>query len=272
MKILRIATTILFIATVVLFGLFYMDKKKSTDYTYPTIQAETQLIEVSVDATEEELLAGVTAYDEKDGDITDKIVVESVSRFDKNHECTITYAVCDSNNHVAKTSRILRYKNYIPPKFTMRDSLVFGLDEEVSIHDALGAEDSIDGDISDKVVITATDFSDDSVGVFSLSLQATNSMGDIVYLDLPIYVENISAMAPTIELTEYLIYVKKGEKPDFSSYVSSVTYQGHESQDTTLDISTDFNPDKPGLYSVHYHATRASIYESHNVLNVIVEE
>ncbi len=271
MKILRIVTTILFVIVVILFGLFYIDTKRATDTTYPSIELESDFIEVSVDATDKELLAGVTAFDGKDGDISNKVVVESISKFDKNHECIVTYAVCDSNNHVAKTSRSMRYKNYTPPKFTMSSSLVFGLDEDVDIHGSVGAVDSIDGDISDKVVINATDFTDKTAGIYSVSLQATNSMGDIVYLDLPIFVEERSTLSPRIELKEFLVYVPKGGNVNLKSYVTGVFQQSLEVKNPEIQIVSDFNKNIPGVYTVHYHTTQKG-YEGHNVLTVIVEE
>ena len=272
MRILRLATVALFAVTLLTFFVFFAVKKIGTDRTYPVIEISEGVLEVDVNVTQEELLKGVTAYDKKDGDISSDIVIESVSRFVEGTECIVTYAVSDSDNHVAKGTRNIRYKNYTSPKFVMSDSLVFALGDNVDILGTIGARDVIDGNISDKVVISATDYNDNAAGVYSLSVQVMNSKGDVSYLDIPIYVENISLLAPEIELSEYLTYVKKGQTLDFSSYVSKITYQKGEVNDASLKISTDCNFDVPGTYSVHYYATRAEGHQGHTVLTVIVEE
>lgn len=272
LKILRIATLCLFAITVCVFAIFFVHEKKNTDTTYPEIKIKEDVLEVSIDATDKDLLKGVTAYDGKDGDITSKIVVESISKFIEYGVCKVTYAVSDSDKHVVKNSRTIRYEDYKPPKFTMNRSLVFNVSETVDISGAIGAVDSIDGDISDKVVITATDYYTDTVGVFSVSVQATNSKGDIIYLDLPLHIEDTSVLAPVIEMSDYLIYVKKGEKPDFNKYVTGVTTLGGQATEYDMIVSTDFDKNTPGVYSVHYYATNPLGYQSHSILTVIVEE
>ena len=272
MRILRLATVALFAVTLLTFLIFFSVKKIGTDTTYPVLEIAEGVLEVDVNVTEEELLEGVTAYDKKDGDISSDIVVESVSRFTEGTQCVVTYAVSDSDNHVAKGTRNIRYKNYTSPKFAMSDALVFALGDKVDILGVIGARDVIDGNISDKVVISATDYNDNAAGIYSLSVQVMNSKGDASYLDIPVYVENISLLAPEIELSEYLTYVKKGQTLDFNSYVSKITFQKGEVNDATLKISTDCNFNVPGTYSVHYYASRADGHQGHTVLTVIVEE
>ena len=80
MKILRYSVLALFIITLCAFVWFNIMQLR-LDHTYPEIIIENDIIDVSLDADRSELLTGVTAYDEKDGDITDKIIIESISRF-----------------------------------------------------------------------------------------------------------------------------------------------------------------------------------------------
>ncbi len=272
LKVLRIVTIVLFVVAVGLFAVFYVHEKKTTDLTYPEIKIEEEMLEVSISATEEDFLKGVTAYDAKDGDITEKVVVESISQFLEEGVCKITYAVCDNDKHVVKNSRHIEYVDYTPPKFTMNRSLVFSVDEEVDIISSVGAVDAIDGDISDKVVLTATDYSTDTLGVFTVTLQATNSMGDIVYLDLPLHIEEANVASPVVELKEYLMYVKKGETPDFNNNISSVSAYNGQVMEYESVVRTNFDSNTPGVYSVHYYITNPLGYESHSILTVVVEE
>ena len=272
LKALRIVTIVLFVVAVGLFSMFYIHEKRTTDLTIPEIKVQEEMIEVSISATDKDLLKGVTAFDEKDGDITERIVVESVSPFLEDGICKVTYAVCDSDKHVVKNSRNIKYVDYTPPKFTMERALVFSVDEEIDILSSMGATDAIDGDISDKVVLTATDYTADVVGVFTVNMQATNSKGDIVYLNLPLHIEEISVAAPVIELKEYIMYVKKGEKPNFNSNIAAVSTRSGQAIKYTSHISTDFDSNTPGVYSVHYYVKNELDYQTHTILTVVVEE
>lgn len=55
------------------------------------------------------LLAGVTAIDDKDGDVTDTLIVASKITLADNQTLKVTYAAKDSHNNVTKTERIVVY-------------------------------------------------------------------------------------------------------------------------------------------------------------------
>lgn len=271
MKLLRIAVGLLFCLSVCLFAVFYVRDRK-TDKTYPRITVEGDIIDVSLQADRAELLKGVSAFDEKDGDITGKIIIESVSRFTDPGVSVVTYAVCDNDNHTATATRKIRYANYEAPTFSMSDSMVFGLSERVSVLDRVHATDLIDGDISQKIVITAADYQANVTGIFNMSARVSNSKGDVIYLELPIYVEDISPAAPEIELSEYLVYLAPGESISPESYLLSATDVNGE--DLTALVRTDSGLDTsvPGTYQVHFYVSDAAERQQHTVLTVIVEE
>lgn len=272
MKLLRIFTVLLFAGTLCLFGWFYLAARKTTDTTLPTMTVDQPLLQISIHDGEDVLLQGITAYDEKDGDLTGKVIVESISQFTDDSTCTVTYAVADSDKHVAKCTRKIRYTDYEKPVFYLNQPMVFPVGATVDIGSVVGAVDCIEGDISDRVIITATDYQANVAGVYSLSLQATNAMGDIVYLELSMHVKEEKLRAPVIQLSEYLIYVEKGQTPDFASFVSEVRSDYYQIKEDSLVISEKFDPDKPGVYDVHYYVLDTQGNEGHTVLTVLVEE
>lgn len=271
MKRLRTVTVVIFAAVLCVFAWFYIDEKLHADTTYPSILVEQDTLEVSIHDGTDKLLEGVTVFDGKDGDITSKVLIESVSQFAEDGTCTVTYAVADADKHVAKNTRKIRYTDYTSPRFTANQALVFPVGTALKINDLMGAEDCIDGDISDKILITSTNYQSNSVGTFTLSLEVGNSKGDVVYLELPVYVEERNQRAPVIELSEYLIYAHKGETPDFVSYIESVTSTYTTVEEDVL-ISKDHQPEIPGVYSIHYYAWDTLGNEGHTVLTVVVEE
>ena len=80
MKAMRIIISIAFVFISIATLTVFISEKINTDKTIPQIKVEEEVIEVSLKATDEELLKGVTAHDEKDGDLTEKIIVELKSK------------------------------------------------------------------------------------------------------------------------------------------------------------------------------------------------
>ena len=271
MRALRWIITIAFVFTTALYITFFVREKMTTDNTIPVITIEDELIEVSFAATDEEFLQGVTAYDEKDKDLTDKIIVESVSKFLEDGVCKVVYAVCDSDNNVVNATRKIKYKNYESPRFYVDESLCYSIYDRINISQVIRAEDCIDGDISRSIIVTSEDFTGSVVGVFSIDISVTNSKGDVSTLKLPLVLEDRTLSAPVIELSEYLIYADIGEEIDFASFI--VGAKDKKQTDIPLEsvrIETKADMEKEGIYSVHYYVDDSSGARGHSILNVIV--
>ena len=216
MRILRIIVVVLFLITTAVFSMYFVNTKLTDDNTIPVIKIDGELIEVSFETTDEELLQGVTAYDEKDKDLTDRVIVESVSRFVDEGICKVTYAVCDNDNNVTNATRKIKYKDYESPKFAMKKGLCFSIYDAIDLVEILTANDCIDGDITRNIIVTSEDYTKSTVGVFQLEMSVSNSKGDTSIINVPLVVEDRSVSSPKIKLTEYLIYVKPGQEIDFS--------------------------------------------------------
>lgn len=270
MNILRRIILAAFVFSLGVFAVFYVMEKRE-DKTIPVLTVDSEILDISLKADAKEMLTGVTAYDAKDGDITSKIIIESISKFTEDKTAIITYAVCDGDNHVATAKRKIRYKDYTPPYFSVNKSLSFAVGEDIDLTSAISAYDCIDGDISDRVIITATDYETNKVGVFKISVKATNSMGDTIYMDLPVYVEQKNIAAPEIQLKEYLVHVKVGETIDFTENVLSVKDKFGQAMNNVI-IDTNFDSSKPGKYEAHYYTYDSKNREGHSVLTIFVEE
>ena len=273
MKLLRIIVLIAFAFVAIASLTVYISEKVSTDKTIPVITVEGEIINVSLKATDEELLRGVTAYDEKDKDLTDKIIIESVSRFTQKGVSKVIYAVCDSDNNVSKASRLIRFEGYESPKFTVIGNLCFSLYEYIDIRGMIGAVDSLEGNISSNIIVTSDNYSSSIAGAFSIDVTVTNAKGDSSTIKLPLIVEDRPLSVPTIELTQYLVYTEKGKKVDFKSYIVDALDLNENSLKesvTVEDHMVDFNT--PGTYNVHYYVTDENALRGHSVLTVVVGE
>lgn len=148
MRRLRITIVILFVLSGIAFIGYNIANRILSDHTPPVITSDSDTISVSVAAEDSELLAGLTATDNKDGDITDSIRISSMSNFTEPGKRTISYAVFDSSNQAATLTRNLEYTDYVSPKIHQTQPLRFSLNEmdDANLAENMTAEDCIDGD------------------------------------------------------------------------------------------------------------------------------
>lgn len=96
--------------------------RKAPEITF----SEAGMISEYHDDTEtDELLAGVTAYDGRDGDVTDSVTVINVIVLNSGEYVKVTYAAKDSHNNVAQKSAKIKYsgtKSFINVSVTEEDS------------------------------------------------------------------------------------------------------------------------------------------------------
>ncbi|MCQ2456537.1 MAG: DUF5011 domain-containing protein, partial [Clostridia bacterium] len=236
------------------------------------ISFESEQITVPLDATADDMLAGVSAFDEKDGDLSDKVIVESISRFVEKGVSVVRYAVCDGDNHVTAATRRIEYEDYTSPRFTITSSLVFPTGQAINIHGIIGAEDKIDEDISDEVIITANEYTVQSNGVYTVNAKVTNSKGDMISRSFPVYIEERSLAAPEIKLENYIVYCAVGEKITPADNVVTVFAADGTDLKGSLEIDTNLDTGKAGTYEVHYRAKDSLGRTGHAVAFVIVED
>lgn len=295
MKILRIAGLSLFLLSVIAFTGYRGYKAAQNDYTAPVIKYEGDRIYASVKESKEELLRDVKAIDSKDGDVTDSLLIESVSDFISPGERIITYAAFDSGNNIAKSQRRLVYTDYVPPKFTLSEPLRFAQGDAVNLLKNLRVEDCLDGDLSASIKYEESDYYiGSSEGTYTIEFKVTNSAGDTSCLPAevefynPVYNEEI--YGPKIVLKDYLVYLKKGETFQPDTYLKSViidkkeygfrediiSWNGQLTKDTlskkNISVISDVNTSKPGAYQAEYSMQAQNGYKGTTKLLVVVEE
>ena len=251
------------------FFTYLLREAAAKDDAAPVIVCSSSEIHVSVDASEEELLFGVTAMDAEDGDITSSVVIESISSFVEPGKSIITYAAFDSHNHVATASRTLYY-----------DSLQFLSGTVINPLLYITAEDCIDGDISNKISMTLLESGDyiSAIGVHPVEFRVTNSLGDVSSLQTEIVVyERSSYNAPSIVLSDYLVYTEPGERINPIDYVreiaflrESYTVEQYGAENLVIDDS-ELNIAKPGIYKVTIYCERGDATGSATLLVAVTD-
>ena len=273
MRRIRIAVCVIFVASCAIFGVYMYQTRMVEDHTAPVISLEEDVVTVSVDAEDAEILKGVPALDDKDGDITGSVRISSMSHFIEKGKRYVTYIVFDQANQAGTAQRTLVYTDYHSPRIYLKDPLRFSLNEVSSGNPSLDltAEDCLDGDITNQVRTTFdTNYYDMLPGDYSVTVQVSNSAGDVCSIPLKMTLvdpsdrEESRKLYPMLE--DYIVYTAVGESLDLNAYVTgmmrgSQAYSMEEAQlylnvgTEDLEISSNVNYEQPGVYTVEYSCT-----------------
>ena len=274
MRFVRAGAAIIFILSLVIFGVSRVALLKDRDPNKPEIVSDREVLEIPCDYTREQLMEGLTATDREDGDLTSKIVAGSFSRFIEPGLCNLTYVVFDSTDQPASLTRQVRFTDYHSPRFTLTEPLVFA-EGEGSYNELmarLGARDQLDGDLTDWITQTDTDVNYQRAGSYTTTLEMSNSLGDAVTQDLPIHVVAAEGHSLEIVLNTGIAYIDQGSGVDAGAYVEELLDNQGNNLDTGL-ISSENNvdPQTPGCYEIHYQADDGMGNAGETWLTVIVE-
>ena len=293
MKKIRILIIIVFaIVTAVFIGYRWWEKKTS-DFKGPVISAESDKLEASVNITDEELLQGMTAVDNLDGDVTSTLVVASRTKFIRKNTVKVNYAAFDKNNNVGTFVRELTYTDYVPPRFSVNAPLCYVESDTrntAQILRNITAYDCIDGDITSQITFNTGDLRtiDEGVKAQTISLMVSNRSGDTGVVDLEIRFEDYNIFnQQKPHLSAYLVYVKAGEaRPNFIEYADGIGFGNNVTSfaDAGFERSADLRVntsridfETPGTYQAVYTLSqrtedgrRAELGSTH--MTVVVEE
>lgn len=255
MRLLKIVTVVALIAAVLVFAAAQATALAQRDTTIPVLSAESETLEIPCAYTQEELLAGVTASDAKDGDLTGQILVGDFSRFIDPGVCDLTYVVFDSAEHMATLTRRVTFTDYHAPRFALAQPLCFeaGTTNHTDVRAMFTASDLLDGDLTPWISYVETDASYSQPGDYTITMEVRNSFGDTVSHAFPIHVVEEKTQQIEIRLNQGLAYIMQGDSFNPTSYVDTITDDaGNTYKVSQLEITDQVDTSTPGLYEVHY--------------------
>ncbi len=264
MRQLRLLLLAFFAVVAVIFTITFVHDHLTSDDKPPVIQAETDTLEVPLSATDEELLAGLTAQDNLDGDVTDTLVVVSRSKLIGKGTIRVYYAAFDKNNNVGTYSRDVTFADYVSPRFHLAQPLRFpNGSSDYNFLENVTAEDCLDGDITRQVKISTGSKRplSDAISEQTVNLQVTNSVGDTSELELAARLEDFTSYnRPVPALREYVVYVSRGGSLNLRSLLSGIWAGGKTKafSDTQYEADNVYIRDEgldlntPGVYTVNF--------------------
>ena len=275
---MRTLKTILCIATalsVLAFALAIYYTQFYKDVVPPEIRMDADVITVSAADGDEALLRGVTATDNRDGDITGAVLVDGVSQLTGPNAARVRYIVFDAAENAATASRTVVYSDYEAPRVFVLQPLTYNVGDTIALRGRVIARDCLEGNITDRIRISSKDLSNRAAGVYHLTIWVMNKLGDVSTVTVPVIVREDDPAVPVVELKSYLTYLTRGEEFDpkayFQSYYDSADSRARNYYDH-LEVSGEVDTDIPGTYEVVYSATNSDGLTGQAILTVVVEE
>ena len=272
MRYLRSCTIFVFAVACILAGwTVYQDI--TTDRTPPQIVDNLGPISVSVADPETALLQGLTATDNRDGDLTDKIIVERISSFTDQGVVSVDYVVFDQACNLSRYTRIVTYEDYASPRLHLKSPLLYRVGEDITIMDRLKLVDCLGGDITHRLKIQTSNINESQAGQYEFTASAVTDMGDEVFVRLPVNILSYDANAPIIELSEYLVYTKAGEPFTPTDYITGIKdMNGFDIDISEVFIFCQVNLDQPGSGQYRMEVIDGNGRKGYAFLSVIVTE
>lgn len=271
MRYLQIFTVIIFIISVLFFGWTSTRYYSGLNTDNPTITNSVEQLEISVEDPPEALFQGLAAEDKTDGDLTDQIMVASVSHFLEPGTVNVKYVVFDKHNNSATLTRKVHYTDYQSPRFYLDKAPVYVVGNSFDLLEHIWAYDYIDGDISDRIRVISNMVNNYSAGSYPVILEVSNSYGDTSQLML--WVTYLSkASTASVKLHQNIAYVEAGETFDPYRWIASVTDQNSLTLSTSnIEIQGNLDVDTPGFYQLVYNYNDGS-RTGQSTLTVVVME
>ena len=260
--------------------LFY--SRSITDSAAPVITiADQALLQVSVSEPKTALLEGITARDDRDGDVTATVVVENLGVISSDNILTVTYAAFDKAGNVGKAQRTVQFTDYVGPRYSLSAPLVYTFGSHFDVLNQVQVTDPLEGDIRHKIkTMQLDDETLSAEGIHEVRFRVTNSLGDLEELVLPVEVQYSGRFNAQLNLKEYLVYLKTGDNFIPKGYLKELVRSGVSTKLTRvlpegmqLTLEGEVDTTKAGVYAVSYTLTDAKgSWTAYSKLIVVVEE
>ena len=271
MRYLRILTAIAFVFSLLFAAWTNHHYNSNLNTDYPEITSTVELLEISVQDPPEAIYRELRAQDATDGDLTEQIMVASMSHFLEPGTVRVKYVVFDSHNNSSTLSRLVHYTDYKAPVFSLEKVPVYRVGSSFDLIDHIRVEDCIDGDISDHIRVISNMVNTFSVGNYPVVLEVSNSCGDTAQITLWVTYDSKESTA-IVKLHRYIVYVQQGQNFEPMQWLATVTDRNTTALDTEkIEIQGNLDVNKPGCYQLVYSYNDGTL-SGYAPLTVVVTE
>ena len=222
--------------------------------------------------------ADVTATDEEDGDLTDKIIVEKNDvNTDVAGKYEVTYKVTDRKGATSRKTIIVTVNPKMEP--INAAPVINATDKTLTVGDTFDpkadvtATDEEDGNLTDKIEILKNDVDTTKAGKYEVTYKVTDRKGasrtKTITVTVNPKIEPLNE-APTIDVTDKEITV--GDKFDPKEGVTAKDKEDGNLTDKIEILKNTVDPSKPGVYEVTYKVTDSKGASCTKTIKVTVKE
>nr|WP_295306090.1 immunoglobulin-like domain-containing protein [uncultured Blautia sp.] len=244
-------------ATAILGWLYVGQDRKGPEITI----ADSKKDSYTADMTTEDLLEGVKAVDEKDGDVSDSLTVENVYSNEKGDEVTVVYVAKDKSNNVTKVTYHMTSDGVLP------GSVISG--DEASDNKSSSAKTNSDSEDSEDLQDSSDEaLEEDSEEDAELTEEEKAQEREEAKID------KLNPQDPRFYLTTYYVEITKGTQIDRLSYVKDIQDDKDASNELYRKIQITGNVDvnTPGTYELTYYVVDSNGNASNGaVLTIVVK-
>ncbi|MGM0216061.1 hypothetical protein [Enterococcus sp. AZ109] len=279
MKIVKFVIYLACVVSLGVLGVYLYNAGKDVDTVAPVITVPEESLHLNVNSTDHDLLKDVVAKDNNEGDISNSVFVDKISKGadEQANMFDVSYVAMDEQLNVAEATRKLVYEDYHPPRFSIKKPLEVTSDLELELRDLVTISDLKDGDITPSMRVEGEGIGNVEIipGNYNVTLKVTNSLGDQSELPVTVKVKStVTEEGPRIKLTDYVVYLPLNTPIEPNSYLTFVEdgktlrvangasdealgegepTEGVETiEASSITYSSNVDPSVPGIYQVVY--------------------
>lgn len=178
-----------------------------------------------------DLLAGISASDNNDGDITSSIRVEGSVDINKAGSYILTYSVTDKSGNKASAKRNITVIDNINPEIIGATDGIVGLYTKFNLLDGVSASDNNDGDITSNIKISGS-INPDIAGDYTIIYQVVDDAGNRTEIIRVLTVKKIAVSSLSINAPTSL-------KTDKKQQVTAQVFPSNATETNVIWSSSD---------------------------------
>lgn len=252
MRYLQGFAVVALILSVLFFGWANNRYYSSLNSDHPQITNTQEVLELSVEDPPEAIFRGLTARDATDGELTDQLMVASVSHFLEPGTVNVKYVVFDSHNNSDTLTRKVRYTDYTPPVYALEVPPVYTVGSPFDLLDHIRVTDCLDGDLSDNIRVISNTVNNFTPGNYPVVLEVSNSCGDTAQITLWVTYQSKTGTA-RVGLHQYILYLEQGETftPE-NLLAGAADREGNALDPKKVRVLGNLDTQTPGCYQLTY--------------------
>ena len=226
-------------------GVFSVMTFLRSDRTPPVISVSSQMT-CDPELTDAELLAGVVARDETDGDVSGSLVVESYTFDPQTGTGIVVYAARDGSNNVGKFTRTLE----APEGFAAEDGFAPPITET-----ATEAEiDTLTVTVTERKAGVEEETETESETETETETETAAETETETETETE-EMQETNPGAPKLTLTQHSVHLKKGDTFNPVAYVSAIEddYDNIYNLWRDIQVTGEYDTTEEGTYTLHYY-------------------